>query len=153
MKSVLIFFAILLFPLCHVSLWAGPANDLFVKRTPLAGTNVTLSGINFPEREPNQAKMPAAENILWFYSVWYSCTSRTNGVLYLSGSTTVGNFYMSIRVYRGSAVNAYLWPIRLRTADFPSLPAIRLRFKWLLFTTFTRADEEELAHSLKVSLE
>ena len=106
MKSVLIFFAILLSPLCYVSLWAGPANDLFVNRTPLTGTNVTVSGSNFPEREPNQAKIPAAENILWFYSVWYLWTSPTNGVLYLSGSTTVGNFYMSIRVYRGSAVNA-----------------------------------------------
>ena len=39
-------------------------------------------------------------------TVWYEWTAPTNGVLYLSGRTDQPGFILSIRVYRGSAVDA-----------------------------------------------
>src|SRR6266478_7678660 len=76
----------------------GPTNDLFADRIFLTGTNVTVQGNNSGAgTEPGEDA--GSGNILWFYSVWYSWTSPTNGVLHLAGSNSVYNFYMSVRVY------------------------------------------------------
>jgi hypothetical protein len=40
-----------------------------------------------------------------FYSVWYAWTSTTNGVLHISGETSVYNFIMSVRAFRGSNIS------------------------------------------------
>jgi hypothetical protein len=86
-------------------LCAGPANDLFANRTLLTRTNVTVSGTNSGAgTEPGEDTGTGA--VLWSYSVWYEWTAPTNGVVHLSGSTTVWGFCMSTRVYRGSEVNA-----------------------------------------------
>jgi hypothetical protein len=86
---------------------AGPTNDLFANRIVLTGTNVTVEGNN-GGAGTEAGEDTGSENFLWFYSVWYSWTAPTNGVMHLSGSTAVYNFYMSLRAYRGTAVNALI---------------------------------------------
>ena len=99
---------ILRFAVCLLfgtGLQAAPTNDWFPARTVLTGTNVTVSGSNAgATTQPGEST--GADNVSWLYSVWYSWTAPTNGVVYLSGSTPIPVFYMSIRAYRGSTVNA-----------------------------------------------
>jgi len=105
MRTGLILLGSFVYCLSSATLAAAAANDLFANRITLTGTNATVSGNNSGAgTEPGEDT--GAGNILWFYSVWYAWTAPTNGVVHLSGSTTVWNFYMSVRVYRGSAVNA-----------------------------------------------
>ncbi len=87
---------------------AAIGNDLFANRTTLTGTNVTVTGNN-SGADTESGEDTGTGNVLWFYSVWYAWTAPTNGVVHLSGSTAVWNFYMTIRVCRGSAVNALTW--------------------------------------------
>jgi hypothetical protein len=83
----------------------APGNDLFINRTTLVGRNASVSGSNSGAgSEPGEDTGGGA--IYRHYSVWYAWTAPTNGVLHISGTTAVWNFYMSIRAYRGSAVNA-----------------------------------------------
>jgi hypothetical protein len=86
-------------------LYAAPANDNFVNRTVLTGTNVTVSGNNSGAGNESGENIGGG-NIYFFYSVWYEWTSPTNGVVYVSGNTAAPNFIMTIGCYRGSAVNA-----------------------------------------------
>ncbi len=85
------------------ALQAAPANDWFSARHLLIGTNITVSGSNggatLQLGEPT-----SADNVSWLYSVWYSWTSPTNGVVYFSGTTPISDFYISIRAYRGLTV-------------------------------------------------
>jgi hypothetical protein len=83
----------------------GPTNDLFDDRLVLTGTNVTVQGDN--AGAGSEAGEDIGSNTMyWFYSVWYSWTAPTSGVLHLSGSTTAGSFYMSLRAYTGTTVSA-----------------------------------------------
>jgi hypothetical protein len=86
-------------------LWAGPANDEFADRTILTGTNVTISGDNSGAGSET-GEVTEGFFVLLLDSVWYEWTAPTDGVVHVSGSTEVLNFYMSIGVYRGTAVNA-----------------------------------------------
>lgn len=114
-------FASFLLSFAVLSAVAGPANDLFASRTVLAGTNVTVPGDNWGAgAEPGEESGGGAIN--WFYSVWYEWTAPTNGVLYLSGSTAVWNFFMSIRVYRGSAVDALTLAASTSDGGIPVTP-------------------------------
>ena len=83
----------------------APANDLFASRTTLTGANVIVSGNNSGAgSEPGEDI--GGGIVFRFYSVWYAWTAPANGVLHLSATTSVGNFFPSIRVYRGTAVEA-----------------------------------------------
>lgn len=84
---------------------AGASNDLFANRTILSGTNITTAGSNASAGTEN-GEDTGGGAVVWDYSVWYEWTAPTNGVVHLSGSTTTPNFYLSIRAYRGAAVNA-----------------------------------------------
>jgi hypothetical protein len=80
-------------------------NDNFSSRISVVGTNVTVAGNN------SNASTEPGENIgggaaLLLYTVWYSWTAPTSGALRVSGSTPVPNFFFSIGVYRGNAVDA-----------------------------------------------
>lgn len=86
-------------------LCAGPVNDLFANRIVLAGTDVTVQGSNAGAGEEPGEDIGGG-TILRVYSVWYAWTAPTNGIVHFSGSTTVGDFYLSIRAYRGNAVDA-----------------------------------------------
>lgn len=105
MKPLVIRFGPLLLCFIASGLLAAPVNDLFVNRTILAGTNVSVAGSNIGATEEPGEDI-GNFNILYVYSVWYAWTAPTNGVVHLSGSTTAPNFFMSVRVYRGPAVNA-----------------------------------------------
>jgi hypothetical protein len=84
---------------------AGPTNDNFANAAVLTGTNVTVQGDDWDaSSEPGEDT--GAGNALYHYSVWYTWTAQANGIVHLSGSTTVPNFYMGIRAFRGSAVNS-----------------------------------------------
>jgi hypothetical protein len=73
---------------------AAPANDNFVNRTVLSGTNLTVSGSNVGAGTES-GEYIGGGNIYYFYSVWYEWTAPTNGVLYVSGSTTAYGFIIS----------------------------------------------------------
>jgi hypothetical protein len=82
---------------------AQPANDLFANRTVLVGTNVTVNGSNVG------SGTEAGENtgsgvVLLVYSVWYSWTAPTNGVLRIAGSTPQPSFFLSIGAYQGTTL-------------------------------------------------
>jgi hypothetical protein len=84
---------------------AAPTNDLFVNRTVINGVNVTVQGNNSgANSEPGEDT--GSGNVYRYYSVWYSWTAPSNGVVYFYGNTSANNFIMSVRVYRGNAVNA-----------------------------------------------
>src|SRR3954463_2763274 len=85
--------------------WGAPANDLFVDRTILDGTNVNVEGDN-SLAGTESGEDTGSGNVSWSSSVWYGWTAPTNGVIHISGSTPVSNFYMSVRAYRGEAINA-----------------------------------------------
>ena len=69
------------------------------------GTNITVQGRNSDcSTEPGENIGGGAAFLV--NTVWYSWTASTNGVLRVSGSTPVPNFYLSIGTYRGTAVNA-----------------------------------------------
>lgn len=88
-----------------IALPAAPANDLFANRLLLTGTNVTVTGNNYGAGiEPGEDA--GSGTALVYKTVWYAWTAPADGVVYFSGSTAVWNFYMSIRAFRGSAVNA-----------------------------------------------
>jgi hypothetical protein len=102
-KACLVAFLTLV-PMCPYA-QADVPNDLFADRTVLTGTNVTIEGTN--AGAGNEAGEDTGSGIvLWFSSVWYSWTAPTDGVVHLSGSTPIPNFFMSVRAYRGTAVNA-----------------------------------------------
>lgn len=103
MKAMPDLLGVLLCTLFATAVAAAPANDLFVNRTVLTGTNINVQGNNIGAGEEPGEDIGGG-NILRVYSVWYQWTAPTNGVVHLSGSNA--SFIMSIRVYRGAAVNA-----------------------------------------------
>src|SRR5262245_37540622 len=101
-RSLLCFLASLWFA---NGLWAQPPNDLFVNRTILTGTNITLLESNSAAGKNEIGEPSGSEGVKWFYSVWYEWTAPSNGVVHLSCSSTVLNFYPSVVAYRGSTVD------------------------------------------------
>ncbi|MBE0541647.1 MAG: hypothetical protein IH623_09700 [Verrucomicrobia bacterium] len=114
MRSTASLVAALLGVFCATTASAAPANDLFVNRAILTGTNLTISGNN-SGAGTEAGEDTGSGNSLWFYSVWYAWTSPTNGIVHLSGATTTASFYMSIRAYRGVAFDALT--LAARTPD------------------------------------
>ncbi len=96
--------AILFLIVSAAALVAAPSNDLFANRSILAGTNITVQDTNLEaDTEPGEdiGGWPATVE----HSVWYEWTAPTNGVLWLAGSSTVWDFAVLARAYRGLAVN------------------------------------------------
>ncbi len=111
-------------------------NDLFATRMILSGTNRTVISNN------SRAGTEPGENIgggsaFLQQTLWYSWTAPTNGVLRVTGSTSVPNFIFSIGTYRGDAVDA-LTPapstpdggIAVRTGDRIELQIGSVHFTW-----------------------
>lgn len=87
--------------LSEVHGWSQPTNDLFANRLPLEGTNLTVQGNNYGASIEPGEKGGNAGSQLW-YSVWYSWTAPTNGVVYFTGAA---GFCLSIGTYRGTSVS------------------------------------------------
>ena len=94
----------ILFGMGFTRISGAPINDNFANRTALTGTNLAVQGDN------GGATTEAGENIgnanvLYVYSVWYEWTAPTNGILYVSGQTSVPNFIMGVDLDVGSSVS------------------------------------------------
>jgi hypothetical protein len=100
---------------------AAPANDLFANRILLTGTNVTVQGSNIGTgSEPGE--YTGSGSVVITYSVWYTWTAPTNGVVHLSGTTSANNFIMSIRGYRGTNVVSLIAAATLPDGGVPVTP-------------------------------
>ena len=101
--------AVLGFVMISHQLYAAPTNDLFVNRTALTGTNLTVqgddTGASVETGEPS-----TSANL--YYSLWYEWTAPSTGIFYFTLGSEVSGSYYSLGVYRGTVVNA-LTPVSL----------------------------------------
>jgi hypothetical protein len=108
MKTVTLIFALLALAFGAERLFAAaPANDRFINRIVLTGTNITTTGSNVgaskESGEPNHAGNVGGK------SIWWSWTAPTNGevIITTDGSTNInGAVDTLLGVYTGGSVSA-----------------------------------------------